>query len=338
MNKVRICIIKLGALGDVVRTTPILPAIKEKYSQSEITWITKQDSFDILEGNPNIDEIITLPLKPNSQEFDILYNFDIDEEATKLALTVKAKKKYGYYDNGGFPASFNPSAEYYLNTVFDDHLKKSNKKTYQEMIFETAELNFKQQKPFLHISKEAKEYAEGFLKQNNIGKGKIIGLNIGASKRWPSKSWSIGKIREFTEKITKKGYHIILLGGESEKTQINELISEFAKNNVKIYNGNTRNSLKNFFAMINICDKVICADTLALHVALAFGKETIALFFVTSPHEIEGYNLLTKLISPLLDDFFPERSDEYHWDLVNSISVQDVLEAVEKGRFEKNKQ
>ena len=61
----KILIIKLGALGDVVRTIPILSAIKEKYPNSEIYWLTKKDSVEILENNPNINKILVFP-----------YNFD----------------------------------------------------------------------------------------------------------------------------------------------------------------------------------------------------------------------------------------------------------------------
>ena len=40
LNRSRILIIKLEAVGDVLRTTCILHGLKEKYPKSEITWIT----------------------------------------------------------------------------------------------------------------------------------------------------------------------------------------------------------------------------------------------------------------------------------------------------------
>jgi len=46
-----ILIIKLGAIGDVLRTTAILPGLREKYPDSLVTWVTKADSFDILKNN-----------------------------------------------------------------------------------------------------------------------------------------------------------------------------------------------------------------------------------------------------------------------------------------------
>lgn len=323
----KICIIKLGALGDVVRTTPVLEAIKQKYPDSEITWITKPEAVEILEGNQNIDEILTIPIE-NFEEFDILYNFDIEDDATALASKINASKKYGFYLDNGFPAAFSPGAEYYLNTVFDDNLKKSNKKTYQEMMFDLAELKYEKQKIQLNLTEESKEIVKEFIKSHSI-KGKVIGINIGSSQRWPSKAWAMEKIKQAIIEFDKLGYSIILLGGGNEKQAMNELYGEL-KNNTKIYISDTANSLKDFFAIVSICDKVLTADSLAMHVALAFEKPTVALFFVTSPAEIEGYNSLTKIISPMLQDFFPERSDEYDGDLVNSISVEEVVKAIEK--------
>ena len=68
--KMKIVIIKLGELGDVLRTTPILEAIKAKYPDSEITWITEPESKEILEGNKLVGKILTLPIEEDLEEFE----------------------------------------------------------------------------------------------------------------------------------------------------------------------------------------------------------------------------------------------------------------------------
>ena len=329
MNIVKICIIKLGALGDVVRTTPLLLGIKEKYPESEITWITKSNAKEILEDNSLINRLLFIPCEIN-ERFEILYNFDIEEEATKLASKINAKKKYGFYDNDGFPAAFNQDAEYYLNTVFDDEIKKSNKKTYQQMMFDLAGLKYGKQEPFISIPNRNKEEMNKFLEKNNLIGKKILGLNISSSKRWPSKAWSKDKIKEFIPKAKKEGYEILLLGGKEEGDLMEEIYSYVANEDIKIYKRNTEDSLKDFFATISFCEVIICGDTLALHTATALKKSVIALFFCNSPDEIESYNRVEKLVSPMLYDFFPERSDEYNTELVNSISVEEVIKALNK--------
>ena len=74
---------------------------------------------------------------------------------------------------------------------------------------------------------------------------------------------------------------------------------------------------------------MICSDSFALHVALGLGKKTIALFFCTSPHEVEGYGILRKIVSPYLHDYFPERSNEYSEHLAKSIPAEQVIEAMQ---------
>jgi len=324
-------IIKLGALGDVVRTLSILPAINEKYPNSEIYWITKPNAVQLFENNPYIKKVFAMPYEANFKEkFDVLYNFEIEDEATKLAEQINSDKKFGFYSQDGFPASFNLSGEYYLNTMFDDEIKKSNKKTYQEMMFAIAELEWKKQYCPIYFNEADKRYAKKFIKTNKIETKILIGIHMGSGPRWPSKAWSKEKIKEFVLSAKKKGYEIILFGGPDEFKTFEPLIQEFEKSNVRILKNNPHNTLKEFASLVNLCKVMICSDSLALHVSLALKKPTIGLFFCSSPSEIEGYNLLKKIISPSLKDFFPEKMNIYDEKLVNSILTETVIKEVEE--------
>lgn len=325
----KIIIIKLGALGDVVRTLPILPAIKEKYPNSEIYWVTKQNALGIFEGNPYVKEAYALPFS-TAEDFDILYNFDIDEEATKLAKEIRAGKKYGFYSENAYPAAFNAGAEYYLNTLFDDELKKSNRKTYQEMMFDAAELPWKKQFCPIYLSEKDKVYAADFIKKNNLKTGNLIGIHIGASPRWPSKAWHESELKKFITKAKQKGYEILLFGGADEKERLERISKEMQNKGLSVYTNNPKNTIKEFASLVNICEAVVCSDSLALHISLALKKPTIGLFFCTSPYEIEDYGILKRIVSPMLSSFFPERMDEYSEELTKSISADDVLRELEK--------
>src|SRR3989344_6058632 len=172
----KICIIKLGALGDVVRTLPVLQAIKEKYPFSEITWITKKNVLEVFEGNNFVDRVLTVPVF-DLEEFDVLYNFDIEEDATNLAKEIIAEKKFGFYNEDGFASAFNEGSEYYLNTLFDDELKKNNRRTYQEMMFDVAELEWKKQMPEIFLNEKDKNYAKDFLDKHNLFGSRILGIH-----------------------------------------------------------------------------------------------------------------------------------------------------------------
>ncbi|PIN90874.1 hypothetical protein COU60_00840 [Candidatus Pacearchaeota archaeon CG10_big_fil_rev_8_21_14_0_10_34_76] len=321
---VNITIIKLGAKGDVVRTLPVLKAIKNKYPESTITWITKENSIPILIGNKDIDNLIS-PHEITNFQTDIMYNFDMDEEATSIVSKIQSSKKYGFYSSGGYPAALNIGAEYYLNTLFDDSLKKENKKTYQEMIFEAAELPYHKEEPDIFLSEKDLGYSNEFIKSNNINLDNLIGIHLGASSRWPSKTWAENKVKEFIIKAKQRGYDILLFGGPDEKDRHEKLTSELKKENVSIFQNNPNNTDKEFAALVNICKKMVCSDSFSLHVSIALKKPTIGLFFCTSPYEVEGYSYLDKIISPVLYSFFPEKMDQYDEGLVNSISADEVI-------------
>lgn len=323
----KITLIKLGALGDVIRTLPIAEAIKKRYPGSELSWITKQNAVEIFEGNPFVDNLFSLPFS-SQEEYNILYNFDIEEEATTLASNLKADKKYGFYKEGEYPMAFNISAEYYLNTLFDDELKKTNKKTYQEMMFEAAELYYNKEIPKIYLNEKDKTYANNFIKENKINKEKLIGIHMGSGARWPSKVWAEGKIKDFIRKLKELGYNTIVFGGPEEADKVNRLIGDFKKSNISVYKNNTHNSIKEFASLVNLCDKMVCSDSFSLHVSLALNKPTIGLFFCTTPHEVEGYGLLKKIISPLFEEFFPDKQDQFSEELINSISAEEVISSI----------
>ncbi|MBS3088799.1 glycosyltransferase family 9 protein [Candidatus Pacearchaeota archaeon] len=323
----KICIIKLGAKGDVIRTIPVAKAIKEKYKDSEITWITKSNISDILKTYKFLNQIETIPFS-TAETFDILYNFDIEKEATDLAKIIRAEKKQGFYQEGNYVEAFNLGAEYYLNTLFDDEIKKSNRLTYQEMMFRVAEIPCKEEIVQLILPKQALDYADNFLNQNNLSTEKLIGIHLGASPRWPSKAWHEDRVKEFITKAKQKNCQVILFGGQNESDKLASIAEELG---VSINNPNNTNL--EFASLIDKCKTIICADSFALHLSLALKKPTIGLFFVTSPNEVEPYNLLKKITSPLLKDFFPEKSDLYDEELVKSISSDNVLDVLAETLF-----
>ena len=59
----KILIIKLSAIGDVILATSVLPGLKARYPEAEITWLTEGLGGELLEGHPRIDALWLLPRK-----------------------------------------------------------------------------------------------------------------------------------------------------------------------------------------------------------------------------------------------------------------------------------
>lgn len=331
----KILIIKLGATGDVLRTTTLLQAIKAKYGNPIIYWLTTEYNKAILENNTFVDKILVhnndTILRIQQEKFDVLYSLETDTPGTLLANLVKAEEKYGYYfHEDGHPATFNQAADYYLETQFSERLNKENRKTYQEMMFEAMELKYNKEDYILRLGEKELNYAKNFYSIYGITeKDFLIGINLGAGTRWPSKNWNKDKILELIKRIKRESnYKIIILGGQNEEKTMAYFMEQLRKESMQAIFNNPNNSLREFISLINRCDIVITMDSLAMHIALALKKKTVALFFTTPPWEIEEYGRIKKISSPLLDKHY--FIDEHNEELSNSIKPNDVLLAIQE--------
>lgn len=56
----RIALIKLGALGDVVYTFPVVSALKAQWPNAHLTWIVEARWVDVPRLHPDVDEVVTV--------------------------------------------------------------------------------------------------------------------------------------------------------------------------------------------------------------------------------------------------------------------------------------
>jgi heptosyltransferase-2 len=306
--KFKILIIKLAAIGDVLRTTPLLLAIKKQYPDSHITWITDNNAFHMLKNNMFIDRLLPFNLENilrlQIEEFNILYSLDKEVRATALAETVKATEKKGFsFSKKGNIYPLNKEAHYAFKLGISDELKfKINEKTYQEIIFEACGFNYEKEEYAVNILPEEIEEVRHYFKTLGIQKNDlVIGLNTGSGKIYASKKWTIDGFVNLANKLNEhKNIKIILLGGE-EEIERNNIIKE--KVNFNIIDTGCNNSLRRFAAIISNCNIVVTGDTLALHLAIASKIPAVVFFGPTCHQEIELYGRGKKIITN--DDCLP---------------------------------
>jgi heptosyltransferase-2 len=295
--KFNILIIKLDAVGDVLRTTSILKPLKRKYPESYIEWCTRKNSVEIFRHNTLIDEVIIFEdnalLRIGAEKYDIVINLDTSKISSAIAANASSKSKFGFVLNKmGYVEAASSSAQKWLEMSAFDDVKKANSKSYQQIMYEILDLDLPVQPPQISISqKEKKVIAEKKFVKNILPEKPVIGLNIGVGTKWPSKGWPLRSWQQLIDSIGNEKYNLLLLGGPEEVWLIEELNEKY---NFVIETG-CDNSLLEFAAIVDLCDLIITADTLALHIATALEKKIIALFGPTSSSEIELYGKGIKL-------------------------------------------
>jgi heptosyltransferase II len=74
---------------------------------------------------------------------------------------------------------------------------------------------------------------------------------------------------------------------------------------------------------------LVSGDSLPMHLALGTGTPCVTLFNCTSPWEIHDYGVQTKIVSPLLHEFFYKREVDSR--ATTAITLETVLHAVLQG-------
>jgi ADP-heptose:LPS heptosyltransferase len=260
-----ILIIKLGAIGDVIRTTPILRKLRATHPDANIYWLTY---FPEILSSDWVDNIVKVSLENleiiKAIHFDWLINLDKDKIAIALTKIIEAEKKSGFtMDRFGNaqPISNKPEEHKWLTGIFND-ISKQNTKHYVQEIFEICGFNFNDEEYILEASEKVFNW--------DIDKSKkVIGLNTGCGGRWISRLWPDDYWVELTKGLINDGFEVVFLGGEQEHEK-NLLLSK--KSGGKYFG---HFPLDKFISLVNECDLVVTAVTMAMHIAMGLKKKTI---------------------------------------------------------------
>lgn len=326
----RLLIIKLDAMGDVLRTTSLLPPLAEKHPNTSITWITRREARPLLERNPYITEILDYGedalLQLRVRAFDRVINLDAGKTSAALASAANAGRKDGFVlDPHGYVQATNPAARTWLEMgVFDD-LKRQGTRTYQDMMADIVGLSGCRHRYVLNLTEE--ERKEGRVQLEKLGVDMtrpVVGLNTGAGRRWELKQWREEGYLELIERMAKKRHtQFVLLGGPEERERHKRLAG---RSKVPLIDAGCDNPVRRFASLVGACHLVITGDTLAMHMALALNCRTIVLFGPTSAAEIELYGLGEKVV-PKMEclscykpkcDFVPNCMDLITTDMVEA--------------------
>jgi heptosyltransferase II len=285
-----VLIIKLGATGDVVRTTPLLRRLDDS-----VSWITAENNLALLHGIEREVRCVSWENRKLVADtiYDLVINLEDDRETNWFLKELKFKQLFGAYLNRDNQLAYTSDSRGWFDLSListygreeADRLKLLNRRTYQELIFGGLGLGFNGETYYLPTPSPA-------------GVEGDVAIASTAGPVWPMKQWA---------------YY-------------DELKNELESAGLKVNILQSRPTLLEHLADVQGHRCVVSGDSLPMHLALGSGVRCVSIFNCTSPREIYGYGLQKKIVSPILERFFYKR--DYHRSATTAISVEEVRDAV----------
>jgi len=285
-----VLIIKTGATGDVVRTTPLLRRI-----DGRVTWLTEAKNAVLLQGLGSFRRCLSWEERHLSRDasYDLVINLEDSLEVGLYLNTLEFKQLFGAYVGSGSKLRYTEDSRRWFDLSLissygkeqADKLKFQNRHTYQELIFDGLGFGFS---------------GETYLLPEPIETGLSgdVAIAADAGPVWPMKKWAY--YDELKRQLENQGLTVNVLP--------------------------KRSSLLEHLSDVRSHRCLVGGDSLPMHFALGTGTRCVSLFTCTSPWEIYNYGIQKKIISPLLEEFFYQRG--YDDRATTAISVDEVFGAV----------
>lgn len=283
-------IIKRDGAGGVVRTTPILRRL-----QCPVDWFTANHNLPLLTF-PEVNGISQISELRSGASYDLVISLEEDVDMLKEILSrIRARTFLGTYISSDGRLRYTADSAGWFDTTLIScfGLAKSR---------EMKKLNRLSYQEHLFATVGARFSGERYVVPANLPPPMLTGdvaFIPSAGPTWPNKLWP---------------WH-------------DRCAAYFASHHICNILPR-RQDLLQHLADIDGHKVIVANDSLGMHLALGLGKLCVGIFTCTSPWEIYGYDLLTKVVSSRLEEFFYDTS--YNAEASRAVTFEQVSAAVER--------
>jgi lipopolysaccharide heptosyltransferase II len=306
-----ILVIRTDRIGEVLLSTPVLAALREKWPGARISMMVRPEVRGLVEDNPNIDEIMEYDEKQSSA---IKLSVALRKKDFGIAVIVNPKKEFHLAAFlAGIPVrvGFDRKWGFLLTHRVKDlkFLAQKHEVEYNLDLVRALGIEPRDKRPHLAVRDNSEHSASEKLKAAMPpGSDACSLIAVHPCTSNPSKQWPKTHFAELGDLLMSHGYNIVMISGAQEQ--------RFAKEVVYMMRGKPADltgalSLKELAALLKRCRLLISGDSGPVHIAAAVGTPVAALFGKGDPGSRparwgpygEGHIVIEK---DRLDDISPE--------------------------------
>ena len=282
----RICLVKPSALGDIVQTMPLLPALRDRFPHAQISWVVSSEFTNLLEGHPCLDRIIPYhrrgPIKSwlrllhalRHHKFDLVFDLQGLLRSAVMTWATRANLRVGL-------ETAREGAQGALHLTLPDTGRDVPAYARYWRVAEELGVGYLQQKTLISIDKHDREWTAQRLAQI---RGPLLAIHPGA--RWLTKRWPVEKFAVVACKAMRIwDFATVIVGSSAEKQicdHLESLLRRFVPSKL-IMNLAGETTLKQLATTLCVSDVLLTNDTGPMHLAAGLGTPVLGLFTCTSP-------------------------------------------------------
>jgi len=332
----KVLIIQTAFMGDVILTLPLIDCLKEKPDVESVDYLTRPDGYNVLETNPNIDNIIVydkrgkdkgianilrIVKKLRKKKYDAVYIPHRSYRSAVIALLAGIRKRIG----------FDKSTASFLYTKKIEY-KQTIHEIERNLSLLSSEMGECSDKlPVIHFNDTDNEVVESFFQKYGIPEN-AVGIAPGSA--WETKRWLKERFAELIILLKKQSECTpILLGGVNDKALCDEIhrLSNFTGiNAVGIF------TPRQSALAMSKTKAVVTNDSGATHLAVGGKARVITIYGPTVPAfgfypYGEGHIIVEKDIPCRPCGIHGgEECPEGHFKCMKEITSEDVLNEIKK--------
>jgi heptosyltransferase-2 len=282
-EKSKILVIQTAFLGDAVLTTPLLGALQEKLPQAQVTVLCTPETEDVFRRHPGVQSVLVYNKRSSKGDRSTWKlasrlrreNFDLAILPHRSFRSAMAAWLAGIPRRIGFSTS---QGRFLLTDVvpfqWGVHDVDRNLRLLEALGVGTAEARLE-----MHADPAAVAAMRSRLAAAGVpSDARIIGVHAGsvwATKRWLPEGFAAVADRLLAEERTA----VIFVGGAKDRAATEALMTLMRQRPLN-WVGET--DLKQLVATVSLCSAFLTNDSGPMHIAVACGVPTVALFGPTT--------------------------------------------------------
>ncbi len=326
MPDARFLLVRLGSLGDVIHALPAASALRDTFPEARIDWLIEPKWRRLLEGNPDLTEIISLEKKSAGGLITTVRKLRAAQYTCAIDFQGLYKSALPAFASGaprriGFPSTY--AREGFASLFYTDRInpRGAHKVDHNLTLAGAAGAHPSPPRFPLTLRPEDEKQVAQELARHNLEDFYV--LNPGGG--WRSKCWPPERYGELHHRLAvQHGWQGVITFGPGEEDLAEELISA-AGNSAPLA---LPLSLGPLMALLQRAKFVVSADTGPLHLASALGAPVVGLYGPTDPARngpYGGQNIVVR--NPSKSETTYRRGASYSSPML-SITVDQVVDAV----------